>query len=106
MIARSSEGIASRAGTRLSNEHGAVFIFVVLSLFLLLGAAGIALDLGHAYLERQRIARAADAAALAAARNFREGQSAAEAEAVAVARANGLVEGGATNTLIRFGHND
>jgi len=96
-----------RGRARFSDETGAVFIFMALLLIVMLGAAGVALDVGHAYLSKARISRAVDAGALAAARNLRQGQEVAEAEAIAVARANGVAEGmESVTTSIGFGMND
>ncbi len=51
-----------------SKEEGATLIYVSLSLMVLLGFAGLALDGGYAFTQRGRMQVAADAAALAGAR--------------------------------------
>jgi Flp pilus assembly protein TadG len=53
--------------TPLRKEKGVVLVLVALSLFLLMGMAGLALDLSHAYLNKTRLQNAVDAAALAGA---------------------------------------
>jgi len=58
-----------RAGARLSGERGAVAVIVALLLVPILGFAAIAVDVGALYAERARLQTAADAAALAVARN-------------------------------------
>jgi Flp pilus assembly protein TadG len=58
-----------RARTRLSGERGAVAMIVALLLIPLLGFAAIAVDVGALYAERARLQTAADAAALAVARD-------------------------------------
>lgn len=59
----------ARPATGLSRqEQGSTLIYVSLSLMVLLGFAGIALDGSYAYSQRSRMQVAADAAALAGAR--------------------------------------
>lgn len=88
------------------NRSGSVLAVVALSLVVLLGSVGLALDLGRGYLTRARIARAVDAAALAGARVLRSGQQAARVEAEAVARANGVANGvDEVATQVSFGTN-
>ena len=58
-----------RARARLSGERGATAIIVALLLVPLLGFAAIAVDVGALYAERARLQTAADAAALAVARD-------------------------------------
>jgi Flp pilus assembly protein TadG len=58
-----------RAAARLSGERGAVAMIVALLLIPLLGFAAIAVDVGALYAERARLQTAADAAALAVARD-------------------------------------
>lgn len=53
---------------RCRREEGATLVYVSLSLMVLLGFAGIALDGGYAFTQRGRMQVAADAAALAGAR--------------------------------------
>lgn len=89
----------------LRNKRGAVLILVALGSFVLLGMAGLALDGGLAFINRAKLARAVDAASLAAARNLRAGQTNARNEAIAVAAANGVTIGGATTLTIVFGTN-
>ena len=58
-----------RARARLSGERGGVAVVVALLLVPLLGFAAIAVDVGALYAERARLQTAADAAALAVARD-------------------------------------
>lgn len=88
------------------DQSGAIIVFVVVAMAVMMGATGLAVDLGRAYVERVRLGRAIDAAALSAARSYRLGQGAATAEYQAVARANGIVDGvDGVNTNIAFGVN-
>lgn len=89
----------------LRTKRGAVLVFVALGSFVLLGMAGLALDGGMAYITRAKLARAVDAASLAAARNLRAGQINARNEAFAVAAANGVIVGGTTTLTLTFGTN-
>lgn len=104
MIAPSSE--ARLAVELVRGRRGAVLAIVALCLIVLLGATGLAIDLGRGYLTRARIARAVDAGALAAAKVLREGEAAARDEALSVARANGIADGAdGVTTAIQFGLN-
>ena len=49
-----------------SRQRGAVALVVALTLSVLLGAVGLALDSGHLYLTRTELQNSADACALAA----------------------------------------
>lgn len=49
------------------NEKGQSLVIIAFSIFVLIGFVGLAIDLGLAFVERIRVRRAADAAALAAA---------------------------------------
>jgi Flp pilus assembly protein TadG len=51
-----------------STQHGAVAVFVTIGLAVLILMAGLALDMGHAFLNKTRLQNTADAAALAAAK--------------------------------------
>lgn len=51
-------------------EKGQVLVFVALALILLIGVAALAVDVGHFYAERRHMQNAADAAALAGAREI------------------------------------
>lgn len=52
------------------NESGAVIVTVALTLFLLLGFMGLALDLGHLFIVRTELQTSMDACALAAAQEL------------------------------------
>ena len=77
----------------IRNERGSVILFVSLVMVVLLGMGGLAVDMGRAYLSRARMTRAVDAAALAGARVFRNGQAQAQQHALAIAQANGVGTG-------------
>ncbi len=80
-----------RALRAVVDDRGAVLLLVAGSLGFVLAMAGLALDSGRAYLYRSRLSRAVDAGVLAGARAIRLGDEAAVREALAVARANGVL---------------
>jgi hypothetical protein len=59
--------MAAEARTSRARERGQVLVIFVLSLVALMGAAGLAVDMGRFYSERRFLQNAADAAVLAAA---------------------------------------
>ena len=59
--------MATGARSSRARERGQVLVIFVLSLVALMGAAGLAVDMGRFYSERRFLQNAADAAALAAA---------------------------------------
>jgi len=61
----------SRAFNR-SAQGGSVLILVTIGMVVLLGMAGLALDMGHAYLMKTRLQSALDAAALSGAKTLDE----------------------------------
>ncbi len=71
-------------------RRGSVIVYVTLALVALLGAAGLSIDVGNLYLQRDRAQRAADAAALAGALKIMDGgaKDDADAQAKTVAAAN------------------
>jgi Flp pilus assembly protein TadG len=69
-------------------QAGQVIVLVVLALAVLVGAAGLALDVGMAYLVRAKLNAALDAAALAAARAVSQGATEDEQRASAVRAAH------------------
>ena len=78
-----------RAAARLTGERGAVAVMVALLLVPLLGFAAIAVDVGALYAERARLQTAADAAALAVARDCARGDCGdAQATATELVEAN------------------
>lgn len=86
---------------RLTREQrGGVMVTVAIALPALLGASGLAVDLGQWYRERTTLQLAADAAALGAARLLLD-QSATEADyqAVALSEAKGAIGPGTVGTL-------
>src|ERR1051325_6730855 len=66
------------------NQKGSILVFVTLSFALLGPFVGFAIDFGRAYLEKARISRLVDAAALAAAKTLK-GQAGYESEATRAA---------------------
>jgi Flp pilus assembly protein TadG len=60
----------SRNPRRFGDQQGAVAIIVALSLAVLIGFAGLALDLGRLYVNKTELQNAADACALAASREL------------------------------------
>ena len=62
-------------------EHGQVVVVFALALVVLLGAAGLAFDVGRFYSERRFLQNSADAGALAAANALIRGGTVAEADA-------------------------
>lgn len=61
------EFLRVKVGAYARQTHGAVAVMFALTLPVLIGAAGMALDFAQAYLVQQRLAQAIDAAALAGA---------------------------------------
>lgn len=78
-FAESARGATGRA----RGEHGQVLVIFALALAVLLGAAGLAFDVGRFYSERRFLQNAADAGALAAANALIRGDTVAEADAEA-----------------------
>ena len=98
--------LADRLRRVRADEGGAIVVFVAVILVVVLGMAGLAIDLGRGYVVHARLGRAVDASALAAARSLRQGQATARANGVAVARANGLTDGvNGVSTSFVFGTN-
>jgi Mg-chelatase subunit ChlD len=94
MIAHSSSSRLQHWRRSLaSDERGAIVVFIAVSLLVILGSAGLAIDLGRGYIEQIRLARAVDGSVLAAARSLRQGQATALLAGRAVAGANGVVDG-------------
>ena len=54
----------------LSNRQGATLVFVAILLFVIIAFVAIAVDVGHLVLTKNELQNAADAGALAAARNY------------------------------------
>lgn len=73
-----------------SLDRGQVMVIFALALFALMGAAGLAIDIGRFYTEKRWLQNAADAAALAAANAYSRGetQTVARSEALAVLTKN------------------
>jgi Flp pilus assembly protein TadG len=57
-------------GKTMKSERGAVLVLVALLLFVFIGVAALAVDLGHLYMVRNELQNAADAGALAGAANL------------------------------------
>lgn len=62
--------LARRAGARRASQRGAVAIVVGLTLVVLVGMVGLAIDGGHLYLTKTELQNASDACALAASYNL------------------------------------
>jgi hypothetical protein len=62
--------VRARGGRVFKNERGATAIIVVLSLIALVGMVALAVDGGTLVMQRRRLVRTADAAAMAAALSF------------------------------------
>jgi Mg-chelatase subunit ChlD len=90
----------------LQDESGGIIALVAVAMVMMLASTGLAVDLGRGYVERVRLGRAVDAGSLAAARALRLGQVAAQSQAVAVAKANGVQSGADVTTSIEFGINN
>lgn len=90
----------------IRSDRGAVLAMVAVSLAVLLGVGGLALDSARGYLTKARLARAADAAVLAGARSLRLGEDVARERATQIAILNGARMGTAGTDLdITFGVN-
>lgn len=81
MAAARRRGFGGSARGRGRDEHGQVLVIFALALTVLLGAAGLAFDVGRFYSERRFLQNAADAGALAAANALTRGGTNAEADA-------------------------
>ncbi|MBT8396394.1 MAG: VWA domain-containing protein [Gemmatimonadetes bacterium] len=92
----------NRASPPLGNQRGGVLLLVAVGLVTWLAMAGLAIDVGRGYIVKAHLSRAVDAAALAAARSLRRGESEARQNGLAVARANG-VEQDRSGTTISLG---
>lgn len=91
----------------LGNKRGGVLVFVAVGMLTTLVMAGLAIDVGRGYVLKSHLSRAADAAALAAARSLREGTTEAQQRALSVAAANGVVPGQGTASIsLSFGTNE
>ncbi len=91
----------------LGNKRGSVLVFVAVALLSTLVMAGLAVDVGRGYVLKAHLSRAADAAALAAARSLRQGPAEAQQRALSVAAANGVVPGqGSAAISLEFGTNE
>jgi Flp pilus assembly protein TadG len=89
----------------LADERGAVLAFTAITMVVLLGFVGMALDGARGYVTRSRLSRAVDAAALAGAKSLRQGQQAADASARSLAAANGVTPAQGVNLSISFSQN-
>ncbi|GAB3628023.1 pilus assembly protein TadG [Pandoraea terrae] len=86
MHATVKNGRPRRAPTSGSpkRQRGVIAIMVGLMLFMLIGFAGIAIDLGKLYIAKSELANAADSCALAAARDLTKAVSLAASEAAGI----------------------
>lgn len=81
-------------------ERGAALPLVALMMFVLLGLAAFAVDLGWFYLHATRVQRAADAAALAGVIHMPQDFPKAEADALEVASINGYTNAAGTEVAV------
>lgn len=63
-----------------STQRGSVLVLVTIGMVVLLGMAGLALDMGHAYLMKARLQNALDAAALSGAKTLDDTSDPVQAE--------------------------
>ena len=70
--------------TRESGERGQMMVMFALLLVVLIGFVALTIDVGFAFVERRNLQSAVDAAALAAAQDFANGESEATATATAI----------------------
>ncbi len=70
-------------GAAARDQRGAALILVVVGMVAILGVVGLALDSGHAMLNKTRLQNAVDAAALAAAKTLDQTADVALADAAA-----------------------
>ncbi len=93
----------SRGSRRISDESGQVFVVFILSMFVLVSVAGLAVDAGGTFAQRRDQQIAADLAALAAANDYliNGNEPLAVARAESVATDNGYVTGlGGTSVAV------
>lgn len=64
--------VSPRIGLATRNQRGAAVVVIVIALFALVLMAGLALDMGHMFLNKARLQNAVDAAALSAAKTLDE----------------------------------
>jgi hypothetical protein len=83
IILGSSARSAPRAGDPSDRQRGAIIPLFVIALVALLGMVGMALDLGHFYVNRTRLQNALDAAALSGAKTLDQTDSTAAATSAA-----------------------
>ncbi len=69
--------------TPFSKEKGSVLVLTALSLIVLMGVAGLAIDLSHAEVNKTRLQNLADALALSAAISLNKGESSLSAQTYA-----------------------
>jgi hypothetical protein len=86
-------------GRSARRQRGAILPLTALALVALTGLAGLALDLGHAYLDRTRLQNAVDAAALSGAKSLDQTGSTALASADARAAFDRVAAGAGNGEL-------
>jgi hypothetical protein len=74
-------------------QQGVTLILFTVGMLAILGMAGLALDMGHAYLNKTRLQNALDAAALSGAKVLNDRRDVAQATAAAMATFNRHLEG-------------
>ncbi len=81
-------------------QRGTVLVMLIVTLAALLGTAGLAVDLGHAYLNKTRLQNAVDAAALSGAKTLNQHRSTALATKHALQTFHAHLEGELGNQTI------
>lgn len=85
---KSRHGRDERFHQRFPKQRGIVIPFVAIAMLALLGMTGLALDMGHAYLNKTRVQNALDAAALSAAKTLDQTASTTQADTAGTAAFN------------------
>jgi hypothetical protein len=86
-------------GVPRKEQRGVVMVTVAVAMLVLIAMAGLALDMGHAYVNKTRLQNALDAAALSGARVLMSSRSMETAEAAARATLLANLEEGANREL-------
>ncbi len=74
-------------------QQGAVLVLFIAGALVLIGMAGLAMDMGHSYLNKTRLQNALDAAALSGAKTLNDGSDIPTARADALSTFNAHLEG-------------
>ena len=77
--------IYSSASVTRHKQEGATLVLYMLGLVVIVGMAGLALDMGHAYINKSKLQNALDAAALSGAKILNDTQDVSQADTTALA---------------------